>query len=274
MKKYLADLEKYKKDSVEWVKADKAYPDSLQAHRFTKSLEKDIQAMKKVSTDFENTPETKHLNDLYRRRDILEKDDSRVAELEKVVDEIHKIWDGPDQIEALKKRNQKIDEISVNLDKYSYYGVPNGMLEKEGEVERVDYQTTYKDIRDYSGKSAPREKLPIKLDPEEFKFFYGNHDGWNFYPYFKKPNTPVKPERPLKNFTEKITYNPKYEDLNMRSLWATMVKKNPNEKIGTLHTLDPNFEKGFTLEEAMSFPQEIKDKYNIDYIYNQIKRKQ
>jgi hypothetical protein len=98
---------------------------------------------------------------------------------------------------------------------------------------------------------------------------------YDYVAVYKKPtNEPVQPQRPKSPKTEKIKYDPKYEDLNMRSLWATMVKKNPNEKIGTLHALDPKFEKGFTLEEAMSFPQEIKDKYNIDYIYKQVKGKQ
>ncbi|MFA6416702.1 MAG: hypothetical protein WCW61_00755 [Patescibacteria group bacterium] len=136
--------------------------------------------------------------------------------------------------------------------------------------------------RNWNDHKILPEKIVYWGGPETKKFdknaeYWGannGHLGLGIGVYKKPTNEPIPPQKPESPKTEKIKYDPKYEDLNMRSLWATMVKKNPNEKIGTLHNLDPNFEKGFTLDEAMSFPQEIKDKYNIDYIYNQIKGKQ
>jgi hypothetical protein len=83
-----------------------------------------------------------------------------------------------------------------------------------------------------------------------------------------KPAPPVRP--PVVN----VRYDDTYEDLYMRPWWATSTKFNPNYKIGTLNSLEHNDEnKGFTIEEALKFPQEIKDKYNIDYIFNQLKEK-
>lgn len=90
-------------------------------------------------------------------------------------------------------------------------------------------------------------------------------------PVFTKPkNEPIPPQRPENPLNKEIKYDPKFEHLNMRSLWATILKQDPNAKIGTLKVLDPEFKEGFTLDEAINFPQEIKDQYNIDYIYNQI----
>lgn len=97
--------------------------------------------------------------------------------------------------------------------------------------------------------------------------------GWLVNEYKKPTNEPIPPQKPENPANKEIKYDPKFEDLNMRSLWATILKQDPNAKIGTLHLLDPQFKEGFTLEEAMTFPQEIKDRYNIDYIYNQIHSK-
>lgn len=274
IKKYLADLEKYKQDSVEWLKANEAYRDSSVAHKFTRNLEREMKKIDKIYDDFEKLPERVRINYLYEQERLLKKDPAKGKELEAITTEMHKIWDDQNYINKYNERTDAIRKIEDGLWKYTFYGIPKDHLDKK--TSRVDYKTIYKDIRtSFSDnpmeKSTSSQALPVNLKPEEFKLFLANHDGWNFYPYFKEPKVPVTPLRPQRNFVEKITYDPKYEDLNMRPLWATMVKKNPDEKIGTLKTLDPNFEKGFTLEEAMSFPQDIKDKYNIDYIYKQVR---
>jgi hypothetical protein len=91
---------------------------------------------------------------------------------------------------------------------------------------------------------------------------------------FKKPEKryiPIKPDKPT-GYT-KINYDPTYENLRMKSLWANIAKQDTSQNIGSLEnfTADPNYEKGFTIGEAVrQFPQEIKDQYNIDYIGNQV----
>jgi len=277
IKKYLADLEKYKQDSLEWLKANEAYRDSSVAHNFTRNLEEELKKINKIDENFEKLPERVRINYLYKQEQLLKKDPAKAKELEAVTTEIAKIWNNQNYTDKYNERTEAIREIENDLWKYTFYGIPKDQLNKK--TSSVDYKTVYKDIRtsfydNPTEKSTSSQPLPVNLKPEEFKLFLANSDGWNFYPYFKEPKVPITPVRPQRNFVEKITYDPKYEDLNMRSLWATMVKKNPNEKIGTLKALDQNFEQGFTLEEAMSFPQEIKDKYNIDYIYKQVKGEQ
>jgi len=85
-------------------------------------------------------------------------------------------------------------------------------------------------------------------------------------PIYKKPV--VKPITPLRpEFKPSIKYDPKYENLQMRSLWANKAKADTTSKVGVLNPLDYNNDsKGFTIGEASKFPQEIKDKYNIDMI--------
>jgi hypothetical protein len=61
--------------------------------------------------------------------------------------------------------------------------------------------------------------------------------------------------------------------LKMRSLWANKVKQDTTAKIGVLNPLEYNDEsKGFTITDAEKFPQEVKNKYNIDYILSQIRK--
>ncbi len=102
------------------------------------------------------------------------------------------------------------------------------------------------------------------------------YTGWSEgleYPIYKKPVAePVQPEKPKQE--NKVKYDPKYESMKMRSLWANKAKADPNAKIGVFGGSNYNDErKGFTIEEALQFPKEIRDKYNIDLIYNQIKKK-
>ncbi|MFA6416705.1 MAG: hypothetical protein WCW61_00770 [Patescibacteria group bacterium] len=252
LKKYLADLEKYKKDSVEWVKAKEAYQDSSKLYEVSKQ----------------------QLNKFYKLVDFYKDGGRRLT---------------ADEVLAL---NKKIDSQWRKADAFGRV--------KSGDIEEVPYSdkrpgyASFSSDKPEAGRYWADEKdekaenfmerikddvikpkfVPIEMTGIDYGEF--GKEKYNYRAVYDKPkgglkNPPIRPEYPK---AEKITYDPKYEDLNMRSLWATMVKKNPNEKIGTLHNLDPNFEKGFTLEEAMSFPQEIKDKYNIDYIYNQIKGKQ
>jgi hypothetical protein len=88
--------------------------------------------------------------------------------------------------------------------------------------------------------------------------------GWGV-PVFTKPKvTPTTPTPPGSPPAD-VKYDPTYENLNMRSLWPEMVKQDTTAKIGTLHQLDPLFNKGFTYGEAQKFPEEIKKKYKLDY---------
>lgn len=150
-----------------------------------------------------------------------------------------------------------------------------------------DHGWAYSDEKDALGRNWNDSKiLPEKIvywGGPKTKKFDKNAEDWNTnnghlglgIAVYKKPtNEPIPPQKPENIANKEIKYDPKFEDLRMRSLWATILKQNPNEKIGTLHVLDPLFEKGFTLDEAMTFPQEIKDQYNIDYIYNQIHGKE
>jgi hypothetical protein len=197
--KYLADMAKYKQDSVEWVQANQAYQDSLNSYNFGK---KEREAFKPF-IDSENTEEN-----AFKFVDV-----------------------ATEYLENRDKLNKDIKPIRA-----IYYD--------ESPTKTI---TTY-DTR-----------------PKGFIYATGYE--------FKNPiNIHIKPTKP--DAFPKIKYDPKYEHIKMRSLWATILKQDPNAKIGTLYSLDPLFEKGFTLDEAMNFPQDIKDQFNIDYIYNQIHGKE
>ena len=83
------------------------------------------------------------------------------------------------------------------------------------------------------------------------------------YPIYKKPV--VEPPIATKPIGTNVKYDPTYENLRMRPLWATMAKQDTTSKIGTLNPLDPLYEKGFTYGEAQKFPEEIKKQYKLDY---------
>jgi len=87
-------------------------------------------------------------------------------------------------------------------------------------------------------------------------------------PILDMPNKPVLPELPTKPVKPKMPkYNPIYEDVSMKSVWATQVKqsKNPTkEVIGSYAgAADNKYKKGFTYGEALKFPKEIKKKFGI-----------
>ena len=82
----------------------------------------------------------------------------------------------------------------------------------------------------------------------------------------EEPKRPVPPSD--------VKYNPKFENINMKPLWATELKSNPDAIIGTLSPLDPLYKKGgFTLKDALEFPKEIREKYKIDYIAGELKKR-
>lgn len=88
------------------------------------------------------------------------------------------------------------------------------------------------------------------------------------YPIYKKPV--VEPPIATKPIRTNVKYDSTYENLQMRPLWATMAKQDTTSKIGTLNSLDPLYEKGFTYGEAQKFPEEIRKQYKLDYpIYKQ-----
>ena len=83
------------------------------------------------------------------------------------------------------------------------------------------------------------------------------------YPIYKKPV--AEPPIATKPIGTNVKYDPTYENLRMRPLWATMAKQDTTSKIGTLNLLDPLYEKGFTYGEAQKFPEEIRRQYKLDY---------
>jgi len=83
------------------------------------------------------------------------------------------------------------------------------------------------------------------------------------YPIYKKPV--AEPPIATKPIGTNVKYDPTYENLRMRPLWATMAKQDTTSKIGTLNPLDPLYEKGFTYGEAQKFPEEIRKQYKLDY---------
>lgn len=66
----------------------------------------------------------------------------------------------------------------------------------------------------------------------------------------------------------------KYNTLRMKSLWANIAKQDNNAIVGTLKPTDTAFKEGFTIEEARQFPQDVKDKYGLNYIDSNIIKRQ
>jgi hypothetical protein len=218
-----------------------------------KKYEADLGKYKKDSTEWIKANE--FYQDSLMLHNLTNKIYQAANEVENSYKEIALLKTIPD--DKLNKYKQALKILEENEEKYFYKSRYNNVTQNQPVKDR------FVDINPHSVWDAILDRnAPLR--------------GSDAYaPEYKKPtNKPIQPQRPESPKTEKIKYDPKYEDLNMRPLWATMVKNNPNEKIGTLKLLDPRFESGFTLEEAMSFPQEIKDKYNIDYIYKQVNGKQ
>lgn len=230
IKKFEAEMAKYQKDSVEWAVVNKGYQDSLRLY--------------KGSIDaYNNKLEVwaKEYNKKYPEMKLTKNDFTQLNHILSNINSLHKYPIIPSAKDLLSHDNE------------AYY---TDVTKDNNLPESVDT---------FTGKNIINGE---KIRPQ---YLISDGEGSSLGIY-KKPSTkylPLNPIKPTNEFST-IKYDPKFEDLNMRSLWPTILKQDPSAKIGTLHALDPQFEKGFTLEEAMTFPQEIKDEYNIDYIYNQI----
>jgi hypothetical protein len=192
--KYMADMQKYKKDSTQWVTANKAYQDSLEHYNIAKPVYDkgyyDVEAYNKAS-------------DYYRN-------------------------------------------------KYGSYGKFWGDENNRPGIKLLK-----------AVKREGQDKI-IRNDETEY--------GWGVPIYTKPKVTPAAPTPPGSPPAD-VKYDPKFESLNMKSLWPDILKRDPDAIIGTLSPLDPGYsKKGFTLAEAMEFPKEIRDKYKIDYIAEQLKK--
>jgi hypothetical protein len=248
IKKYQVDLEKYKKDSAGWVKANESYRDSLKLYEVS----------------------TKQLNKFYKLVDFYKDSGQRLTGDEVIAlnKQIEDFWKKDGTFGHV--RSGDIEKVPYS-DKRQGYGSFNLSKPEEGRYWADERDEKAEDFVERTKNDAIKPKfVPIQMAGTDYGEF--GKDKYNYRAIYDKPkgglkDSPIRPELPK---TEKIKYDSKYEDLSMRSLWPTILKKNPNEKIGTLKVLDPFFKEGFTIDEAMSFPQEIKDKYNIDYIYNQI----
>lgn len=260
IKKFEAEMAKYQKDSAEWIKANEAYQDSLKLYGTSK----------------------KQLDKMMGMVDFIDDDGKTrltAEEVQKNIKGIDPKWkDTFGQVEYGDFRS-----VADDYKGHAYAVMPNMKMSKDGQLQMnksADNKSwaseNREEAKDFINKTEKNEIKP-KFAPI---LFFGdsydpNNQNYNYRAVYAKPKGTkmTKPEKPENLKTKEVKYDPKFEDLQMRSLWATILKQDPNAKIGTLHLLDPQFKEGFTLEEAMTFPQEIKDRYNIDYIYNQIHSK-
>jgi len=203
--KFLADISKYKKDSAEWVKANRAYHDSLRSYNYGETSAKLLDNY--VGKEYGHTQ--LGMNEYIKMFDIMSN-----------ISDGHK---------SLNTKIKPIKDIYYN----NVYSKNNLITRETTQPENIWLTTNY---------------------------------------LYKKPTTkPIQPIPPT-NESSTIKYDPKYEDLRMRSLWANIAKQDSTQNIGTLNSLDNNFSKGFTITEASKFPQEIKDKYNLNYIDTNIRK--
>lgn len=244
--KYLADMAKYKQDSIQWINANKAYQDSLNVYNGAiNNWEEEI----KEQQEFDD----KYIKELIDSPYFKSEEKERQREY----------------LEQGRKRYLDYDDVM----KESYYSIPNTntLTPTEYGYHRVKgggWPTNYPTgIDDYT-VSILKDKSKVQPIGLTSTSEGGSHG------IFKKPEKryiPIKPDKPT-GYT-KINYDPTYENLRMKSLWANIAKQDTSQNIGSLEnfTADPNYEKGFTIGEAVrQFPQEIKDQYNIDYIGRQV----
>lgn len=241
--KYLADMSKYKKDSAQWVSANKLYNDSLNAYNGAiNNWEREIAIDQKQ--------EDKELIEL------LDNDWMTAAERQDTKDYLNK---GRGRYHTYQSRMKGRDS--------DYNTPPANLLGKEeydNTVVKGEYRglgESYPVAVDNYTASVLRNKNTVQPVGMVSTSEGGAHG------LFKKPTKKAVPNEPNKPANSVfINYDPTYENLNMRSLWANIAKQDTSKNIGTLHNLDPQYKKGFTLEEALKFPKEVRDKYNIDYI--------
>lgn len=230
--KYLADMQKYKKDSAEWVTANKMYQDSLRSYNFTLKQNKFYNDILKKEFVVVNNGNTNDSNaDILEKR-MKDKGNADFNEYVKIHDTLRNLYNEE------KTLNPKIKPI-----KTSYL-----------ETDRDEHDSRVKG----NVEAINRFKLTSK---PEYLYDANKND------YGKPKHIPSKPVIPSESTETIIKYDSKYENLKMRSLWANKAKQDTTAKIGVLNPLDYNDEtKGFTIDEASKFPQEIKDKFNLNYI--------
>lgn len=239
--KYLEDMSKYKKDSIEWSianKANQAYQDSLQLYNVT--------------------------NNIYNTS----------IEMQKIHDQVSK--NKSISPEELKRYIELNNNLSKNESIYkktfpSYFDDNNKRKNKYLDKRTFEFKMVEGDIQnDPILNSGASERIG---------------DAWA--PSYKKPiKKPIIPTIPFKPTLQKINYDPTYENLNLTNGWPFIAKQDSAARIGTLNgnqfskdsrgmagTNPIGNDKGFNISDAHNFPQEIKDKYNIDMIYNQVKNK-
>lgn len=304
---YMSEMSKYKKDSIQYRQANKAYQDSL--YLYNDVAEKTGILAESLSSGYRDEflsnvskaydPKTKkwamrppvkdrHGKELVPARPYWDSEEYGVS-----ADRLNKMT--PAQIADLRKKNdvsfykealqgkgrytdilpaEKYDEasswyleqIAKNL-KLAEEKQSSNVMAAGGGLGAAPITHVRKELEVVKHLSNQAKKSPIKpvgtrVSPELPPV-----------PIYKKPTVePTPPNKPTP--PADVKYDKTYETLNMKPLWATDVKQNPNTIIGTLHPTDPLYnKKGFTIEEAMQFPKEVRDKYNIDFIYSQIKNK-
>jgi len=244
--KYLADMAKYKQDSTEWVtlnnkykNSKRAYEDSLRLYNWTE-LYKGADFNRPV---FETLTNEEALNYIATTGDRKRDDVEKIGFL------------GTPFLNPKRGNNPN--------DYNNYYG---GVGHTWG---TKDIPSKYfEDITEENRKIIDLFKKQ-KIKPSHFVVTDNpnDNDTGSLYPIYNKPKgqSPIAPTPPAKPTGTNVEYDPTYENLQMRPLWATMAKQDTTAKIGTLNPLDPLYEKGFTYGEAQKFPEEIRKQYKLDY---------
>jgi hypothetical protein len=267
---YMEQMSKYKKDSVQYKQAQQAYKDSLTL--FNSSMARG-QEMFNADTrnatveDGYSEDQIKDRREYYRHLYLKSVEDPKKYE---------KMILPGSMFSTYPYKQGVIDDRPVNIPSFIEWdtemaeGYKKNISDNETDVNGMTNQQRYEEYS--AGVEAMKKQLRLgkqsKIDPTHFIKTEGP-----FQLIYKKPTVePTPPNKPTP--PADVKYDKTYETLNMKPLWATDVKQNPNTIIGTLHPTDPLYnKKGFTIEEAMQFPKEVRDKYNIDFIYSQIKNK-
>ncbi len=244
--KYLADMAKYKQDSTEWVTLNNKYKNSKRAYEDSLRLYNWTELYK--GADF-NRPVFKTLTNEEALNYIATTGDRKRDDVEKIG------FLGTPFLNPKRGNNPN--------DYNNYYG---GVGHTWG---TKDIPSKYfEDITEENRKIIDLFKKQ-KIKPSHFVVTDNpNVNGTgSLYPIYNKPKgqSPIAPTPPAKPTGTNVEYDPTYENLQMRPLWATMAKQDTTAKIGTLNPLDPLYEKGFTYGEAQKFPEEIRKQYKLDY---------
>ncbi len=203
--KYLADMAKYKQDSAQWIKANKAYQDSLNLY----NTENATREFNKKYWDWIDYGDTESV------RDVL----------------VKAVKGNPDD----RFRGQ-IHHGGIT------YGFHDGSQEKDGKYKKEDIHWTKDNKQEHITTMLKNSNIkPIGFKPIlEYGTEYNPNIIYNYSPVYKKP---TKPKSPLRPNNTKVTYDDTYENLNMRPLWANIAKQDSSQNIGTLYNLDPQYKK-------------------------------